>query len=188
MPNFCSNCGHQFSPDARFCGECGTVRAASTPTSSFSSSPLPPLSSAAAPGQACCRRCFRRGLPSFTAADAGEPAASSADEPAVASDDRKAGRSNSAAAAGLQYCSAGVTVQGDKTAVLQQDCPATTVQQPLHVLQCRSDSMAVLHWRVSCGITVTPHTPPAIRRRKQSRSPRLHTPGPVRRYHTLREE
>ena len=66
----------------------------------------------------------------------------------------KAGRSNSAAAAGLQYCSAAVTVQGDKTAVLQQDCPATTVQQPLHVLQCRSDSMAVLHWRISCGIAV----------------------------------
>ena len=69
----------------------------------------------------------------------------------------KAGRSNSAAAAGLQLqCStaAAVTVQGDKTAVLQQDCPATTVQQPLHVLQCRSDSMAVLHWRISCGIAV----------------------------------
>ena len=47
-----------------------------------------------------------------------------------------------------------MTVQGDKTAVLQQDCPATTVQQPLHVLQCRSDSMAVLHWRISCGIAV----------------------------------
>ena len=39
-------------------------------------------------GQACCRRCFRRGLPSFTAADAGEPAALGADEPAVPSDDR----------------------------------------------------------------------------------------------------
>ena len=40
-------------------------------------------------GQACCRRCFRRGLPSFTAADAGEPAALGADEPAVPSDDRR---------------------------------------------------------------------------------------------------
>ena len=40
-------------------------------------------------GQACCRRRFRRGLPSFTAADAGEPAALGADEPAVPSDDRR---------------------------------------------------------------------------------------------------
>ena len=66
----------------------------------------------------------------------------------------KAGRSNRAAAAGLQDCSAAVTVQGDKTAVPQEDCPATTVQQPLHVLQCCSGSMAVLHWRISCGIAV----------------------------------